>query len=339
MNSDLSALPEDRVPRSRIMTTAWALIMAGLFGCAADVPQGSAGSPRYELAVPRREFRVDGEKFYDVRFHPDGRHLATMGGEAAKESRLRIWEIATGSQVVVSEPTVAIRTGRMAFSPDGTTLAAGDSTGSVRLWNAETGRERLALPGHSGAVFQVAFSPDGTILASASNDCSVRLWVALTGRPINTLQGHARQATRVAFSPDGKVLASSSSEFGDNVRIWEVGTGKCLRVLKGHQTQVHALAYRPDGRQLASSSKEGIRLWDPASGAENLFIPLPGDVFDIALAYTPDGSRLISADDGGTGPNLGPRDRHDRPQFPRRPQSNPLACSQPGRPDDRHGRR
>ena len=103
----------------------------------------------------------------------------------------------------------------------------------------------------------------------------------------------------MAFSPDGKALASSSSEFGDNVRIWEVGTGKCLRVLKGHQTQVHALAYRPDGRQLASSSKEGIRLWDPASGTENLFIPLPGDVFDIALAYTPDGSRLISADDGG----------------------------------------
>ena len=66
------------------------------------------------------------------------------GARTAKESRLRIWEIATGSQVVVSEPTVAIRTGRMAFSPDGTTLAAGDSTGSVRLWNAETGRERLA---------------------------------------------------------------------------------------------------------------------------------------------------------------------------------------------------
>jgi len=111
--------------------------MAGLSGCAVDMPMQSARSPQYELAAPRREFHAAGEKFFDVRLYPDGRHLATMG-QAAKETRLRIWDIATGSQVLVSEPTVAILSGRMAFSPDGTILAAGDTAGddgTAKLWD------------------------------------------------------------------------------------------------------------------------------------------------------------------------------------------------------------
>jgi len=230
--------------------------MAGLSGCAADERRESAW-PHEELAAPRLAFRAKGDKFFDVGFHPGGRQVAAIG-HGVKVSRLRLWDVATGAEVLVIESTAAVLCGRMAFSPDGTTLAAGDSTGSVRVWDAETGRERLVLPGHRGAVFHVAFSPDGATLASASDDSTIRLWDARTGRHVHTLQGHIRQVARLAFSPDGTSLASSSTDFGDNVRIWEVGTGQCLRVLKGHRMQAHAVAFRPDGRQLASSSKDGI---------------------------------------------------------------------------------
>ena len=57
----------------------------------------------------------------------------------------------------------------VAFSPDGRRLAANDSSpadGSVKVWDAETGRELLSLPGHTGAIWGVAFSPDGTRIAS-----------------------------------------------------------------------------------------------------------------------------------------------------------------------------
>jgi WD40 repeat protein len=294
----LPASHVDRVPRSIVLRTALALVMAGLSGCAPAVPQKSVQPSRDELAAPRRAFHAGDENLLDVRFHPDGRRVATIG-HSAKVSRIRIWDIATGDQVRVIEPTVATLLGRIAFSPDGMTLAAGDTNGSVRVWDDETRRERLVLPGHSGTVFHVAFSPDGATLASASDDTTIRLWDARTGRHVHTLQGHSRQVTRLAFSPVGKTLASASSNFGDNVRIWEVATGECLRVLKGHQTQAHAVAFHPDGRQLASASKDGIRLWDPTTGAEQLFIPIPGDAWSLALVYTPDGSRLISSGDGG----------------------------------------
>jgi WD40 repeat protein len=46
----------------------------------------------------------------------------------------------------------------------------------VRVWDAATGRELLALKGHTGQVYSVAFSPDGHRIVSASWDGTVKIW-------------------------------------------------------------------------------------------------------------------------------------------------------------------
>src|SRR5262249_29376782 len=48
----------------------------------------------------------------------------------------------------------------VAFSPDGTRLASGSRDGTVKVWEAATGRELLSLKGHTSFVSCVAFSPD-----------------------------------------------------------------------------------------------------------------------------------------------------------------------------------
>jgi hypothetical protein len=65
---------------------------------------------------------------------------------------------------------------RLAFTPDGDTLASGHS-GAVVFWDVRAGRERggLALP-IGGTVTSLAFSPDGETLAVGDEQGVVRLW-------------------------------------------------------------------------------------------------------------------------------------------------------------------
>lgn len=70
----------------------------------------------------------------------------------------------------------------VAFSPDGTRLAAGSWREGVRLWRF-TDAKNLAPLNHwwvqrflGESVLSVAFSPDGTLLASGNADGMVKLW-------------------------------------------------------------------------------------------------------------------------------------------------------------------
>ncbi len=68
----------------------------------------------------------------------------------------------------------------MAFSPDGTRLAAGCRDNTVRLVDVASRQEVAELRGHTDYVHAVAWSPDGTRLVSGSGDFTVRIWDSLS---------------------------------------------------------------------------------------------------------------------------------------------------------------
>jgi WD40 repeat protein len=100
-----------------------------------------------------------------------------------------------------------------------TRLASASDDGTVKIWDAATGQESLALKGHTDVVYSVSFSADGQRLASASSDKTVKLWDATTGQELLTLEGHTEVVRNVSFSPDGQRLASASHD--RTVKVWD----------------------------------------------------------------------------------------------------------------------
>ncbi len=187
---------------------------------------------------------------------------------------------------------------RVAFSPGGLTLASASNDGSVRLWDAATGKELRRFLGHQGAVISVACSPDGTMLASGGweGDNTIRLWDVATGKELRLFKPQSGPWGCIVFSPDGKSLATGRHDHG--IQLWDVETGKLLHQLDGQDKSSVPVevAYSPDGRTLASGGKDGtIRMWDLATGKESRRLPGPQKNWNHIVAFSPDGRTIASA--------------------------------------------
>lgn len=204
-----------------------------------------------------------------VAFAPDGGTFATSGWDRT----VVLW------QTSPVKPLRALARGRsrrdaLAFSPNGRTLATAEEQ-VIRLHDVATGRERLALSGHAGAVLALAFSSDGRTLFSSSLDKTVRLWEVATGRERGRFPtGQNNGLPWIAVAPGGRLLASAEGR-DPVVRLWDVATGRAAGKLAGHRNGIGALAFAPDGRRLATGAHDTSALvWD--LGAAGVRVPPTG---------------------------------------------------------------
>ena len=185
--------------------------------------------------------------------------------------------------------------GGVSWSPDGRRLATPSDDHTIKLWDANTGREVRTLRGHDAEVWNAAWRPDGRRLASAGNDGTVRVWDPDTGRELRRLRTYTSWRGQVSWSPDGRRLACPGR---DNViRLFDAETGREVAALGGHAANIYMAEWSPDGRRLASAARDGGYVWDAASGAKTGELCSDAGGFG-AVAWSPDGRRLAGSVDG-----------------------------------------
>lgn len=181
----------------------------------------------------------------------------------------------------------------VAFTPDGKNVVSAGQGGTIRSWDATTGKQLDTLHGHTGQVFGLAVSPDGSLIASAGFDKTVRLWNAESGKIIHTMNGHVGPIRGIAFSPAGDRIASASDD--KTIKVWEVKTGKEIITMTSHTASVLGVAYSPDGLQIVSTSSgdKTIRIWDSRTGEQIKVVHHPYPEVR-RIAFSPDGTRLAA---------------------------------------------
>jgi len=215
----------------------------------------------------RRSF-ADGSGSSGVVFSPNEQLIAY----GVSNGELQLWDVET-------EVLLGIFDGNeygvisLAFSPDGTKLAATCVDDKLKIWNIKNNRLLISrdIILHDRFLVRsnaLQFSPDGSILATGSGDNAIYLWDPTNGTLIRKLEGHQALVRDIVFSPDGRLLTSAGLD--STVRLWDVENGVTLNILKGHSDRVNSVTFSPNGEILVSGGSDGmIFFWDVNTG-ENL---------------------------------------------------------------------
>jgi len=187
----------------------------------------------------------------------------------------------------------------LAFSPDGTLLAAGGGVpgvgGEVKIWRLADGSLQKTLAGHSDCVYAVAWRPDGKQLATVSYDKTVRLWDPEKGQSVAELKEHADAVFGAAYTASGKYLVTGSAD--RSLRVWDAAKGSRLYTLAGHGDAVAALAVHPSADQvLSASADKTVKLWNlRGDGGDNPRTLGPHGEALTDARFSPDGKLIAAA--------------------------------------------
>jgi len=179
------------------------------------------------------------------------------------------------------------------FSPDARWLAAASTNGIVNLWNVEDRTLKKSFKSTTNGIVAIAFHPSGGEIAVATKeDAVITIWDVTSEEVIRRLSVDA-MCFSLAYSPDGRWLAEGVDD--QKILIWETSSWKPVTELH-YQSPVSGLAFSPDKRWLAGGSETTIKLWD-VSTWESVHTLEGHTALITTVAFTPDGSRLISSGD------------------------------------------
>ncbi len=185
------------------------------------------------------------------------------------------------------------------WSPDGKRILSASNDGTLKIWDANTGKELQTLTRHKGPVQRnmdvCAWSPNGQHIFSSTADESFEIWDLKNDIYFRKIEKKGYSSRLGAWSPDGsRILAV----VGYTIKILDV-TGKQLQEFAGHRDLIGCFEWSPDGQLILSVEEfydpvicEGkIRIWNAETGIELQTVSFLG--FITRCNWFPDGRRIL----------------------------------------------
>jgi len=178
----------------------------------------------------------------------------------------------------------------LAWSPDGTQLAAASAAGPVTIYKSADGTKIHQLPGHDNGTNCLAWRPQdsGSLLATGGQDGKIKLWDAAAGQHTGSAELGNAWVEHLNWRPDGSILAASA---GRELSFLNADCSVRHRFKPAPKT-LSAIAWQPKGGCLAAAYFGGVCLWDADD-----FIAQKEFVYGNgihALVWSPDSKWLVS---------------------------------------------
>ncbi|NJP10707.1 MAG: WD40 repeat domain-containing protein [Leptolyngbyaceae cyanobacterium RU_5_1] len=208
-------------------------------------------------------------------FSPNGQTLASGSrfarwwGRENSSARIQLWDL--GTQKILSTIASDQAVNALAFSPDGSLLAAGAKI--TKIWHLASGQLLHTL--NSGDLNCLVFSQDNQLLITGSDgvqgEDGIKFWQVRSGKQVRVLDS---VASDFALSPNGQLLATT---YGGTVNLWQMKPFSYLGTLRGSVYSGLLVEFGLNGKVVISGSSDGIRVWQPQPTTDQLNTPTTHD--------------------------------------------------------------
>jgi len=203
-----------------------------------------------------------------IDFSPDGRMIVSGGWDAT----IRLWDVTLGQEVKIVGRTAGVVTS-VAFTPDGKSVVSGTRMAELKVWDIATNRLLRNFVGNTGQINSIATSPDGRFVISAGGsglgdlETGIRVWDTSTGAQLKHLGNDDGPYRAVVFSRDGSLVLTAG--YRPAIQLWDVSTWRPKPfAFTSHMSEVRGAAISTNGSLIAARSRDGISLWNAATGNE-----------------------------------------------------------------------